>query len=506
MKLVISEKQFKQMISLLKESVDKKLNVLFVGDSLSSEPGFTWNYLLAKKHSDWDSTHIAQRGKITKWMKDEVSKELKNKKYDIVFVYGGTNDIFNGLGGNSAKSNLEKIIGMVADQGGKTYIYSGYDAKSMSEKLGKKRDDMIKFQESLENLSGSNFIVIPPTPLNSNEFASDKSHITGGAHSKMANDVDSFISGNLPTPKETSYIETLFGFKKGIGEENMLEDLLSDLKEFNGEINYKGSVISDDIVFQIQTGLQLLGYSLPVWGIDGKFGPETKRAVKSLQEDLGLETDGIVNSSLMTKLVEKLKSENINDSDFKELNIERKSSMSDIDISKGSFSGEKFEKIALKIQGEEFVNKVNSIAKNLNISPEIILATMYFESGFKPDARNPKSSATGLIQFMPNTAKGLGTSIDELKNMSAIKQLDYVYDFYNKKRGLLKYVKSPEDGYLLVFYPYALSQNDDFILGSEVSPGRVNLIANQNKGFDSNNDNQITKREVLNFIRKKWGI
>lgn len=131
---------------------------------------------------------------------------------------------------------------------------------------------------------------------------------------------------------------------------------------------------------------------------------------------------------------------------------------------------------------------------------------MFFESGFKPDARNPKSNATGLIQFMPNTAKGLGTSVDQLRNMSAIEQLDYVYEFYNKKRGLLKYLKNPEDGYLLVFYPYALSQNDDFVLGSEVSPQRVNLIANQNKIFDTNNDNQITKREVLNFIRKKWGI
>ena len=38
----------------------------------------------------------------------------------------------------------------------------------------------------------------------------------------------------------------------------------------------------------IQTGLQFLGYSLPKWGIDGLFGPETESATKKLQKDYNL--------------------------------------------------------------------------------------------------------------------------------------------------------------------------------------------------------------------------
>jgi peptidoglycan hydrolase-like protein with peptidoglycan-binding domain len=53
-----------------------------------------------------------------------------------------------------------------------------------------------------------------------------------------------------------------------------------------GKINY------DKDVEVIQTALQFLGFSLPKWGVDGKFGPETQNATKLFQKSVDLTEDG----------------------------------------------------------------------------------------------------------------------------------------------------------------------------------------------------------------------
>ncbi|MCZ4320403.1 transglycosylase SLT domain-containing protein, partial [Aequorivita viscosa] len=77
---------------------------------------------------------------------------------------------------------------------------------------------------------------------------------------------------------------------------------------------------------------------------------------------------------------------------------------------------------------ELFRSKVISIAENLSIDPNYIMACIALETGrsFNPAIKNPKSSATGLIQFMDSTAKALGTTTDLLSRMSHVEQLDYV--------------------------------------------------------------------------------
>lgn len=74
---------------------------------------------------------------------------------------------------------------------------------------------------------------------------------------------------------------------------------------------------------------------------------------------------------------------------------------------------------------KEFMQKVEDISNKLQINPDDLMAVMAFESWFDPAAKNPSSSATGLIQFMGSTAQGLGTSIEELSKMSGVEQLDY---------------------------------------------------------------------------------
>ena len=64
-----------------------------------------------------------------------------------------------------------------------------------------------------------------------------------------------------------------------------------------------------------------------------------------------------------------------------------------------------------KVTGD-FKRKTIAISRRLNMDPNHLMAIMAFETGrsFDPAITNHAGSgATGLIQFMPATAKGLGT-------------------------------------------------------------------------------------------------
>ena len=76
----------------------------------------------------------------------------------------------------------------------------------------------------------------------------------------------------------------------------------------------------------------------------------------------------------------------------------------------------------------EFRRKLYQVAIDVGIPPGELASLMGFESSWtwSPSVRNPSGGATGLIQFMPSTAKMLGTTTDQLAAMSAVQQLDYV--------------------------------------------------------------------------------
>ena len=161
-----------------------------------------------------------------------------------------------------------------------------------------------------------------------------------------------------------------------------------------------------------------------------------------------------------------------------------------------------YEDKAIAKNGKAFVDKVKTICNNIKMKPDYMMATMYMESKFDAAAQNPKSQATGLIQFMPTTAKGLGTSIEALKSMKAIDQLDYVEKYYKQFGTLVTKIKEPAESYLLVFYPAAIGKGDDYVLGSEKSDDYARKVAEQNKIYDVNKNGFITKGEVLQYQRE----
>jgi hypothetical protein len=143
-----------------------------------------------------------------------------------------------------------------------------------------------------------------------------------------------------------------------------------------------------------------------------------------------------------------------------------------------------------------FIEKMKQISYDLGIPADWLMAVMYKESGLDHRAVNRHTGATGLIQFMPDTAERLGTSTYALRNMSNIEQLDYVKKYY----WPLRYkIKSYADAYLAVFFPLAMAKPDDFVL----TAGRLaaDTIARQNAAIDYNNDHQLTKAEV-----ERWAL
>lgn len=145
---------------------------------------------------------------------------------------------------------------------------------------------------------------------------------------------------------------------------------------------------------------------------------------------------------------------------------------------------------------QAFGEKVIKIANELGFLPHWLMIVMNNESGLNHRIENfGGSGATGLIQFMPATAKELGTTTTALKAMTNLQQLDYVKK-YLTMYGYHKRVKDVADLYLSVFFPLALYRDDSFVFPKWASDA--------NKIFDVNKDGTLTKAEFKDYVNKKY--
>jgi hypothetical protein len=156
----------------------------------------------------------------------------------------------------------------------------------------------------------------------------------------------------------------------------------------------------------------------------------------------------------------------------------------------------------------DFIKAVQNVAAKLSINPDWLMMVMYMESKINAQAVNKQSGdshdpklrvanrATGLIQFMPKTAVGLSTTTTALYNMTAIKQLDYVYAYFKPFAGKLK---SFADLYMVTFFPAAIGKPNTYIL--QTSKIAASTIAKQNPIFDVNKDQKVTVGEFKSKIQ-----
>lgn len=144
-----------------------------------------------------------------------------------------------------------------------------------------------------------------------------------------------------------------------------------------------------------------------------------------------------------------------------------------------------------------FKAKLIAIAASLGCDASHLMAAIAFESAetFSPAVRNKLSGATGLIQFMPATAKALGTTTEALAAMTAEVQLEFVAAYFKPFKNKLKTLS---DVYMAILWPKAVGKPDAYVLFA--SPSKA---YKQNRGLDINKDGQVTKGEAADKVQRK---
>jgi hypothetical protein len=149
---------------------------------------------------------------------------------------------------------------------------------------------------------------------------------------------------------------------------------------------------------------------------------------------------------------------------------------------------------------QTFKERVLWIADDLGCNPDHLMACMAWESAetFRPDIKNAAGSgATGLIQFMPATARGLKTTTDKLAAMSAEDQLRFVYEYFKPYAGRLNNLG---DVYMAILWPKGVGKEDHFVLFDRA---KTPTTFRQNAGLDVNRDGLVTRAECLVKVNEK---
>lgn len=277
----------------------------------------------------------------------------------------------------------------------------------------------------------------------------------------------------------------------------------------NGRNVHRGS--RGPAVEELQTMLNRSGVQPPL-AVDGQFGPLTQQAVRDYQTRQGIKIDGIVGPETLGRLLGPGSSQpnqprpvdrpnapiqpgapnqpNQPNAPNQPNQPNRPGANGPADSRIGRVAG-------MENTTPEFREKVAQIADRLGMDPKHLMAVMSFETGgtFSPSIRNRTSGATGLIQFMPSTARGLGTSTDALARMNPMQQLDYVEKYLKPYAGKMNTV---EDAYMAVLWPAAVGKGPNHALFSNPS-----IQYRQNSGLDVDHNGVVTAREAASKVRAR---
>jgi len=434
MKIVISEEQLKTLVHLIKED-NGKINVMFVGDSHSAGNGWTWNYLIAKDHPEWDVTQLAVGGKTTKWMLQNLTTKLNEKKYDLVFIYGGANDVMSPQPISTPISNIQKMVDLVNGQGGKAIVLTGFDSETIfnPEKVSTTkycdRECMIgfkpkrvKYQADLaSSITGA---VIIPKLVGDLNWSSDGVHVGSAKHKLMKDHVYSNM-GDLKNIK----VDTKTNSDTNTETQNAGQRLFNSIKTILSKKDKMESTATPEDIKTIQLSLNVINKGdLPM---TGQIDDETTKAIENYQKTNNLDktgklspdTTGGIISDFLFKITGKRytfgKSSNTEKSEqnFNPMviinpGVKVTTFPSDIET--------KF-KTAVGDDYDGFISDVQAIG----LDPKIAIRQLYTESRFSPDVmsckRTSSAGAKGIAQFMPGTWPTYGGGGDPCNISDALK-------------------------------------------------------------------------------------
>lgn len=148
----------------------------------------------------------------------------------------------------------------------------------------------------------------------------------------------------------------------------------------------------------------------------------------------------------------------------------------------------------------DFEEMVRQVSQNLDIAPEWLMSVMYAESRLDPSIVNRRGSqASGLIQFMPATAREMGTTVTALRQMPAVQQLIYVERYLAQVKSRYGPYQSLTDLYLAILYPKARGQDYCYTLYATPT-----TAYEQNKGLDQDIDGRVSVSDVDQYLKRMF--
>ena len=152
------------------------------------------------------------------------------------------------------------------------------------------------------------------------------------------------------------------------------------------------------------------------------------------------------------------------------------------------------EKISFKNSRENIENLIEKYAQENNLDPDFIKAVVKQESGFNPDAKS-KCGAMGLMQLMPQTAKGLGVvdAFDPEQNIEGgVKYLKSMLNRFNNdpKLALAAYNAGPA----------AVQKYGDIPPYKETQNYVKNILAS----YEAIKGGKLWLQEALKLQQKEW--
>jgi len=143
------------------------------------------------------NSNLAQVGKTTTWMKNILSKFYSTWLFrpDILFIYGGGNDISNGISPESVVKNTQDMVDLARKYGTKhIYVIPGYRSSKVSLKAKAISESDAQLRDSYKQMLTTQIkgaTVLPIWEQADSTYSSDGLHISDQAKLKQFSD---FIS------------------------------------------------------------------------------------------------------------------------------------------------------------------------------------------------------------------------------------------------------------------------------------------------------------------------
>jgi hypothetical protein len=152
-----------------------------------------------------------------------------------------------------------------------------------------------------------------------------------------------------------------------------------------------------------------------------------------------------------------------------------------------------YEKLLREYPG--FLPELRAIAARLQTRTEWLLNLIASESSFVPTARNPLpgQTASGLLQIIESTARGLGTTTSAIRRMDPVEQLHIVEKYFAPFRGRLG---SLADVYAAAFRGFVVEGGAEAVVAPRNDSAKERRAYSLNRGLDLSRDGRITKGEL----------